>query len=167
MPRPYVAKAPLFEQLTKKSEFSKEPVEAPVLLDEEDLKASVQRELSEILNTRSSMSNATIDDLVREAGSERLVAGTEGMMGLPELRDAFAEGSVGAGDFAGVCACVIRLYEPRLKNPVVHIVEFDSQTQRLHIVIEGELVFGARRGNVSFSVTIPNQKTIKNKTISC
>lgn len=161
MPHPYIAKAPLFEQLTKKSEFSREIRETPVLLDEEDLKASVQKELSEVLNTRSSMSNATIDDLVHEAGSKRLVAGIEGMIGLPELRDAFAEGSVGVGNFAEVCACVIRLYEPRLKNPVVHIVEFDSQTQRLHVAIEGELVFGARRENVSFSVTIPDQKTIK------
>lgn len=158
MPRSYITKAPLFDQLTEKSEFLNGPSGVPILLDEEGLKASVYKELSALLNSRNSFSPSRIDQLLESVDNEKQIAGIEGMMGLPELRDAFAEGAAGASDFAEACARTLRLYEPRLKNPVVHIDGFDTHHQRLKLIIKGELVLGPRRENVTFSVAITPQE---------
>ena len=154
MPRSYVAQALLFDQLTEQSEFLTGPARAPILLDQEGLKASVHKELSAIFNTRLSFPNAAVDALLAETDGEAALAGIEGMMGLPELRNAFAEGGAGTDDFAQACTRAIRLYEPRLRNPVVKVGGFDPLRQSLSLVIEGELVVGPRRENVSFAVAV-------------
>lgn len=157
MPHGHGTKALLFDQLTERSEFLIGTPQVPILLDEDGVKASVHKELTALLNTRTSFSNEAIEGMLGVVEDERLLSGIEGMMGLPELRDAFAEGAVGVSDFTQVCARTIRLYEPRLRNPSVRVSAFDAQRQRLNLIVEGELVVGTVRENVAFSVLVNSE----------
>lgn len=148
----YVAKALLFDQLTEASEFLTGVPDIALYLTREQLIASVHKELSDLFNSRTSFSNETLDRLANEVQGETLLAGVEGMMGLPELRNAFAEGGSDANELADRCARAIRLYEPRLQHPAVRVEKFDPQQQRLYLTIEGELAVGSFRENVAFRI---------------
>lgn len=151
-----MAVAPLFEQLTENSEFvNPTSPHTKILLHKDQLLESVIKELTEIFGTRSSFSMDDIDALFEHVHEEELLlSGIVGVMGLPNMKNIFAEDSSDWKDFASRCEMVIRLYEPRLVDPVVQVDSFDTQKQRLHLNISGSLKCGSLRETVSFPLPV-------------
>jgi type VI secretion system lysozyme-like protein len=152
MKKGFVSKALLFDQLTENSEFSQVEKNVEILLNKDQLLASVAAEVSDILNTRSSFSTEDVDNFIENTDDERNLSGIVGLMGLPNMKNVFVADSTNWPDFANKCQMMIRLYEPRLKNPEVAVDSFDNNTQCLKLTISGELESGNLREKVSFEV---------------
>lgn len=145
---------PLFDRLTH---------EDVGLLDEEGLKASIQKEIALMLNTRS-FAYKRQQGFLKPA--EETLETYEYSYSFPEL--------LGLSDFSFFDASnaqewhVIELhmeaslaaFEPRLKNPSVKIAQFDPKKQQISLVISGEVVFGKRVESISF----PLDFDLKNAT---
>jgi type VI secretion system lysozyme-like protein len=147
-----VARAPLFDQLTVSSEFQNELPNVCIFLDKEQLMQSIQKELSDIFNSRSSYSFDVVDNMA--TAGESFLPGIEGLMGLPNLRNSFPEGGSGWNGFERQCEMMIRLYETRIKNPVVKIESFEPCDQKFVMSINGSVSFGNYREHVSFPLTV-------------
>lgn len=155
MPRTsFFANAPLFEQLTENSQFAKPGQHTLILLTKEQLLDSVIKELENIFNTHSSYSSEDLDTLLENAPNEKAIAGIPGVLGLPSLPNTFVEDTSQWDDFAEKCALMIRLYEPRLADPVVDISGFDPRTQALQMNISGTLICAEVRETVSFPLPV-------------
>ncbi|GHS92237.1 hypothetical protein AGMMS49949_04040 [Alphaproteobacteria bacterium] len=150
----FVAKALLFDQLTAESAWAPREKNTPILLTKEQLLASVQSEISDIFNTRSSFTSEQIQDLLNKVRHETALSGIPGFMGLPPMQNVFVEDSSRWSTFEDLCEMMIRLYEPRLAEPSVSVRNFDPLQQNLNITISGVLKSGALRENVSFPLNI-------------
>jgi type VI secretion system lysozyme-like protein len=132
----------LFERLVEPTRSSKEtrPGRAdpgpPRLYDADDLRASIGRELSQLLNTRAPVPIDTLERRTRSAID----------YGIPDL-SAFPIGEQGA---------MVRLerhireailaYEPRLRDPVVQIERSTQAAGVLTAVVRGVPEAGTMRG---------------------
>lgn len=152
----FVARAPLFDQLTDQSEFltGGKLDDIGILLTKEELLKSIRRELEDIFNTRSSLTSEEMDQLIESTADESLLAGIEGFMGLPSMPNIFVEGGSDWGSFQDKCALMIRLYEPRLQNPSVTATTFDTGNLGLNLIISSTLSIHEIRENVSFTLAI-------------
>jgi type VI secretion system lysozyme-like protein len=110
-------------------------VTPPRLHDAEDLRASVERELSDLLNTRAPL---PIDQL--EGRSRSAID-----YGIPDL-SAFPIGEPSAMErLARHVRDVIAVYEPRLCNPGVTIGRSTGSGKTLTVTVTGELESGTIR----------------------
>lgn len=152
----FVARAPLFDQLTDQSEFltGGKLDDIGILLTKEELLKSIRRELEDIFNTRSSLTSEEMDQLIESTADESLLAGIEGFMGLPNMPNIFVEGRSDWVPFQDKCALMIRLYEPRLRNPSVTATTFDTGNLGLNLIISAILSIREIRENVSFTLAI-------------
>lgn len=152
----FVAKGLLFDQLTEASSVGRAHSHANVslLLTREELIQSIHRELEDIFNTRTSYTSTHLKQLMNETADESLLAGIEGLMGLPSYPNLFAEGGREWKDFQDQCELMIRLYEPRLAEPSVQVLDFDAANQRMHLAITATLVAKDRREKVSFDLAV-------------
>ncbi|MDR1598240.1 MAG: type VI secretion system baseplate subunit TssE [Holosporales bacterium] len=148
----FVAQALLFDQLTTDSEFQNESPNVTIFMNREQLLKSIQKELTDIFNTRSSLLSDVVDALRIGLKKESVLAGIEGLLGLPSARDAFPEGGRDWADFSRKCEMVIRLYEPRILRPCVKIESFDAHSQRLVMTVSGDVEYHNHRENVSFPI---------------
>lgn len=154
MVKNFVAKALLFDQLTDNSEFLKGEKNIGIFLEKEQFLASLQKELTDIFNTRSSFSSEEIDALLEKVDHESALSGIEGMMGLPNMKNTFVEGAEEWSDFTDKCEMMVRFYEPRLQNPCIQIESFNAQQQSFYLTITGNILTGKFRENVSFLVPV-------------
>lgn len=151
----FVGAAPLFDQLTQESPWGGGPsVHTQIRLTRDELLASIQRELTDLFGTHSSFPSGQLDTLIESAHNEGDVAGIPGFMGLPSLSDVFVGESTALADFGEKCAMMIRLYEPRLRNPKVEVGGLDAQTQKIVLQISAELVMENMRELVVFPLPI-------------
>ncbi|MDR1207879.1 MAG: hypothetical protein LBJ89_00845 [Holosporales bacterium] len=151
---PFVAKAPLFDQLTAVSDFVGDSPGVCLYLNKEQLLQSIQREISDILNARSSFPEDEIEAIIRSSPDESSFSGVEGLMGTPNSKIVFPEGGDGWPAFASQCEMMIRMYETRLKNPSVKIDSFEPLSQAFLLTIAGSISLENLRENVSFSVYV-------------
>jgi type VI secretion system lysozyme-like protein len=144
----FVAAAPLFDQLMQ------EHGSAKVLFTRQELLCSIQRELSDIFETRSSFSSKELDWLQANVPDESFLAGIPGVMGFPATSTIFIEDPSSWGIIERRCELMIRLFEPRLASPRVKVDSFEAYKQRLILKIQGSLVCRARREIVSFELFV-------------
>ena len=150
-----VAIAPLFDQLTENSNFSDSQSNTKILLDKKQLLESIQIELTRIFETRSSFSFD--DSLFDDFPNESYLSVIPGFMGMPSLSNIFIEDSGSWFEFERNCERIIRLFEPRLLEPIVKVESFDKKIQTLNILIEGSIKFGSLRENVSFPINFSDK----------
>ncbi len=144
------APIPLFEKLIDDDRGIAEEIPAKRYYNRFELMQSIQDELSRILNTRAGIRKSDYDQL---AGNPKNFALPQ-MYGLSDFShyDATAKGSYPR--IARLCENAIRMFEPRLKNPVVTITGFDSNKAKLMAVIDAELNVADFQEEVTFPLEI-------------
>ncbi|MDR1907659.1 MAG: hypothetical protein LBQ43_02240 [Holosporales bacterium] len=150
----FVAKALLFDQLTESSEFLNEAPNVSIFLNKDQLLQSIQKELSDIFNARTSFPSDQMFQYRNASKDESTLSGIEGLMGLPNTKNIFPEGGDNWPDFASHCEMMIRLYETRIQNPSVSIESFDPHFQKLIFTVSGIVVVNHHRENVSFAISL-------------
>ncbi|MDR3285259.1 MAG: type VI secretion system baseplate subunit TssE [Holosporales bacterium] len=148
MKKQFVAIAPFFDQLTANAEQA-----TKILFTFNELLESIQKELTEIFETRSSFSIHEVDEFLQKADEdETKLAGIPGLLGFPVTENIFIEDTASWGKLEEKCELIIRLFEPRLQGVKVKIEEFAPKNQTLILKIEGSVVTEKVREQVSFTV---------------
>lgn len=130
---------PLFDRLV---------LEDKGLLDEAGLKASIQKEVSLLFNTRSAL---------RQYAPEGQLKGYFIFPELFGLRDFSSFTATHAHDWLVIERDIefsLQAFEPRLKNPSVKIQGFDPKKQQISLTIGGEMFFGKRVESISFPLNV-------------
>jgi type VI secretion system protein ImpF len=134
------ASVPLFDRLSSRHADSSESRQ---LLSPEELQASIGRELSRLLNTRSRLGPA---EFIEESG-------TTIDYGIPDV-SALASGSQSDLDMIGSAVAVaVRHYEPRLNEVKVKVLPAAERNgARLHI--GGTVRIGLKPRQLSFELPL-------------
>ena len=150
------ADAPLFDKLRDENPQIKE--EHPIFkkYDRKELLVSVQKEVSNILNTRCKMPYQEYKDL----DPADLEYGFPELFGLPDQSYADPKTPEGADKMADLIANAIEIFEPRLANVSIEIQEFHKQDQSLSVGVSGDLVIGDVREPISFPVAVQDYRTV-------
>lgn len=141
------AAAPLFDRLIDFEPHVK--IESPIggFLSEQDLVASIFRELNLILDTRLSSTENLPNDY---SGDEIL---------LPEhfgIRD-FESQSAQSNGYKVIKQAIrtaILRFEPRILDPVVAITNLQDDCSTLDVVISGDIMINKRRKPVNFPLSL-------------
>lgn len=144
------APIPLFEKLIDEDLGVSEEIPVKRYYNRFELIQSIQDELSRILNTRAGVKKSDYDQLARDSKNFALPQ----MYGLSDFShyDATAKGSYPR--IAKLCENAIRMYEPRLKNPVITITGFDPNKAKLMAIIDAELNVTDFQEEVTFPLEI-------------
>jgi type VI secretion system protein ImpF len=144
------APIPLFERLI--NEEIDEPTETPSkrFYNRFELIQSIEREVSRILNTRSTAKRERFKYLNEEQEN----FGLPQMFGLADFSHYDGTNTGHWPKIARLCEEAIEKYEPRLKNVQVTILGFERQHQALEATIEADLVMGAFQGEITFPMNI-------------
>lgn len=144
------APIPLFEKLIDEDRGIPEEIPPKRYYNRFELMQSIQDELSRIINTRAGIKKDDYDQLAKSPKNFALPQ----MYGLSDFSqyDATARGSYPR--IAKLCENAIRMYEPRLKNPVVTITGFDSNKAKLMAIIDAELNVTDFQEEVTFPLEI-------------
>jgi type VI secretion system lysozyme-like protein len=135
---------PLFDRLVDNRPLS----EPPHLHDSEALRASIARELSDLLNTRVPVSISELEQRARRTAID---------YGIPDLT-AFPPGEhAQAARLAEHLAAAVRAYEPRLRDPSVRLVPNAGQAGTSLAELRGTMHLETRRVPVSFAVPLCNE----------
>lgn len=144
-------RAPLFDMLIEPApselmgagspEFEREPVR---MLDREGLRDSVQREVSRLLNTRTSHS---VEELV---GRERTIL----EYGLPDLSHFYGGSREDHLVLIDEIRSAIQAFEPRLADVQVEVGMFDQRQRHLSVAIGGDIRVDGLIEPVEFAVLI-------------
>lgn len=144
--------APLFDRLKDEDHFSKEETPPFINLDEDSLKASIQKELSHLFSTRCPSSLEEYDDLMPKDKSFAVPK----LYGLPDFPHFDPENSIGKEKLKDWLRNLIKLYEPRLESPIVEILSFNTEQQSLTVSIGGNMILGNVRIPISFPLNMSN-----------
>jgi type VI secretion system protein ImpF len=147
-PKPIAgARALLFDRLADVPDWNEQ--EQPLrILNREQLKASVRRELGRLLNTRCSI------PLHRLGEEERSVVN----YGIPDFSSLSPHNADDHVLIASVVGQTITAFEPRLRHVRVEVGPAFSAESSLWLTINAELVVGMFAEPVSFPLTL-NGKT--------
>ncbi|AIK95577.1 type VI secretion system baseplate subunit TssE [Candidatus Odyssella acanthamoebae] len=140
----------LFEKLIDTDRSVQEEVPAKRFYNRFELMQSIQFELSRILNTRANAKKTEYDQL---AADERNF-GLPQLYGLADFSQYDATNKGHYPRIARLCENAIRLFEPRLKNAIVTITEFDIKKARLYAIIDAELNMKDFQEEVTFPMEI-------------
>lgn len=144
-PRPLAgARVPLFDRLVDEDPAAAgEP--APLrVLDREALLASVEKELSRLLNTRS-------------PHPERLLGNEPACVldyGVPDFSALGPASGLDRDGYAALLCRIIPRFEPRLREVKIHFLPVAGDPLRLRGVISGRLQLGMVREPVSFPLLL-------------
>lgn len=150
------APVPLFDRLV---DMNPETTQEPLPLrayDRDQLKASIQKELEALLNTRPNTKRLE----ALEEGAEEL-AGTTLFYGAHHFSAVDVTSASGKEQIKHALVEAIAYFEPRLKNVSVKILQFEKNTQHLHVLIDGSVQVGDIRENWSFPVVITDVEITK------
>ena len=114
------------------------------ILNSEQLKASVRRELGRLLNTRCSI------PLHRVGEEERSVVN----YGIPDFSSLSPHNADDHALIASIVGQTIAAFEPRLRNVRVEVGPASGAEPALWLIIIAELVIGVHTEPVSFPVTL-------------
>lgn len=142
----YVAKRPLFDRLIDDNPDIVEDNGSPSLITKEELKESVGKELSSLLNTRCVLPKKLQKEVLP------LSYGLPYLFGLQEEED--MTNPILQRKWALQLEKVISYFEPRLVNPKVKVQSFGHSKQNLEITIEGYLLVNKEREKVTFPLHI-------------
>ena len=144
-PRPApLAPALLFDRLADHDQASGyEPVPLRAL-DGEALRASVLRELGDLLNTRCPFTDAQL----QERGRTTLE------YGVADISPAYPGAAASRGEVAARMQAAITAYEPRLRHPQVTVEPVDGRPLQLLARVEGVLAAGAAPVPVHFTIVV-------------
>jgi type VI secretion system protein ImpF len=134
----------LFDRLV--DEYPDEPIEPQPrrVLDRDELLDSIRRELGLLLNTRSNRS-VDLDD--RDGW-------TVLDWGLPDFSPAFTRSATDRRRLAEVITHAIRVFEPRLLDPEVHVLDPRTEEHELRVQVAGSVRLGALSEPVAFPLTL-------------
>jgi len=143
-PKPIAgARALLFDRLVDVPDWDER--ERPLrILNSEQLKASVRRELERLLNTRCSI------PLHRLGEEERSVVN----YGIPDFSSLSPHNADDHALIASIVGQTITAFEPRLRQVRVEVGPASGAESALWLIIIAELVIGAFTEPVSFPVTL-------------
>ena len=143
-PKPIAgARALLFDRLVDVPEW--ETHEQPLrILNRDQLKASVRRELGRLLNTRCSI------PLHRLGEEERSVVN----YGIPDFSSLSPHNADDHALIASIVGQTIAAFEPRLRQVRVEVGPASGAESALGLNINAELVVGVFSEHVSFPVTL-------------
>lgn len=143
---------PLFDRLTDNDPTTLSENIHDVLLDFEGLKASVEDELTMILNTRHSSKDkakeATYDSL-----SDYVLPQ---FYGLSDFSWFEVSSLAGRQNMAEEIAQTIEHFEPRFKNVSVKIIDINPHTLALEARLDGDITLGSFSKKVSFPILLEN-----------
>ena len=148
-PKPITgARALLFERLVDLNPGSQDDGPRPFrVLNREQLKESVRRELQQLLNTRCSL------PLHQIAEEERTVIN----YGIPDFSSLSAEDADARDLISTVIGRTIAAYEPRLKQIRVTVEQLPDNRWALGLNVEALLVVDSFTEPVSFPVLLNNK----------
>lgn len=142
----YVARRPLFDRLLDENADILEDNGSPSLITKEELKESIGKELSSLLNTRCVLPQKLQKEVLP------LSYGLPYLFGLQEEED--MTNPILQRKWAQKLEQIIAYFEPRLSNPKVKIQSFGHRKQNLEITIEGYLLTHKVREKVTFPLHI-------------
>jgi type VI secretion system protein ImpF len=143
-PKPIAgARALLFDRLVDVPDWNQQE-EPPRILNREQLKASVRRELARLLNTRCSI------PLHRLGEEERSVVN----YGIPDFSSLSPHNADDHALIASIVGQTIAAFEPRLRHVRVQARPASAAESALSLTINAELVIGLFVEPVSFPVTL-------------
>ena len=142
--------APLFNRLTDLELHVQEENPSFVTYNEEEVRASIQRECTRILNTRCKLSKKDYEKLEPEALEFRFPS----FFGLPDEIHANPKNSKDQHQIEKTMAKAIEIFEPRLHNVRVVIQQYDESKQALYLILDGELIVGDVRTPLSFPLAL-------------
>ncbi|WP_010299128.1 type VI secretion system baseplate subunit TssE [Candidatus Odyssella thessalonicensis] len=144
------APVPLFEKLIDEDRNNSDEIPPLRFYNQFELMQSIQRELGRILNTRANATKAEYDQLSIDKWNFALPQ----MYGLADFSQYDATNEGHHPHIALLCENAIRLFEPRLKNPSVTIIEFDNKKFCLLINITATLNIKDFQDEVTFPLEI-------------
>lgn len=144
------APIPLFDKLIDTDLSLNEEIPPKRFYNRFELMQSIQTELSRILNTRANAKKVDYDQLAAEPMNFALPQ----MYGLADFSQYDATSKGNYPRIAKLCENAIRIFEPRLKNAIVTITEFDNNKARLSAIIDAELNMKDFQGEVTFPMEI-------------
>ena len=150
-PKPIAgARALLFDRLVDLPSGSDERERALRIMNREQLKASVQRELGRLLNTRCSL---PLHRLVEE---ERSVIN----YGIPDFSSLSPQSADDRALIASIVGHTITAFEPRLRQVNVAVSEIENAESSLWLNIKAVLVVGVFAEPVSFPVLLNSKNGV-------
>lgn len=147
---------PLFDRLRDENPEVKS--EHPIFkrYNRQELLNSVQKEVSQLLNTRCKVPYEDYKKL--DPGD--LEYGFPELYGLPDQSYTNPQSPEGADQLADMIAHAIEIFEPRLKNVSVEIQTFNEGGQSLSVAVSGDLVVEDVREPISFPVAINDYRNV-------
>ncbi len=144
--------APLFDRLCDyEPMISHEPVPF-ITYTKKQLLESIQREVENLLNTRSSLSLGNYEFL----DPAHMPYGVPDLFGLPDSSFADPTSNTGVLQLEALLTNSIRIFESRLQNVQVDVGPMDVKTQSVNATITADLVIGTVRETISFPVSVHN-----------
>lgn len=144
------APIPLFERLIDMSPDEPEEVPSKRFYNQFELIQSIEREVFRILNTRSTAKYDEFDDLIASRENIGLVQ----LYGLADFSQFDGTNSGHRPRIARLCEISISVFEPRLKNVKVTILDFDKQAQALIASISATISISKFQQEITFPMTI-------------
>lgn len=161
IPKSLQAPVPLFDRLIDENPSSDEEKTPLRHYTRDALKASIQREVEMLLNTRPGyLRLQELDE------PDEMVAGTTLFYGAHYFGDYDVTASKGRRYIARDLAQTIARFEPRLQEVTVVIAKFDKITSRLFVEINGILASGNIREQWAFPVQISDVQINTNETLA-
>lgn len=142
--------APLFDRLSDFEPEIQEEASPFRLYDERDLRLSIQRECTRILNTRCTLTKKEYEALEPEAMEFPFPR----FFGLPDTSIENPKDSLDAHRIIKTMAKAIEIFEPRLHNVRVAIKKYEEPRQVLYLTVEGDVTIGEIVKSVSFPVAL-------------
>jgi len=119
------------------------------MLTRDQVLASVQKELMDLINTRLSVSIGELE------GEERTVLN----YGFPDLSLFSVLADPASDKISEYLSQTIAAYEPRLDNVRVEVKEFSNDRRELWVVVSGDLYVGESVEPVNFPIGIAPMKS--------
>lgn len=144
------APIPLFDRLIDQS--PDEEGETPIkrFYNQFELIQSIEREVFRILNTRSTAKYEEFDDLIPNKQNRGLVQ----LYGLADFSQFDGTNSGHRPRIARLCEISIGIFEPRLGNVKVSILNFDKQAQALVASVTAQIILADFQQEITFPMTI-------------
>jgi type VI secretion system lysozyme-like protein len=121
-------------------------------LTKDQVKQSIQLEISRLLNTRRAEGLPKNEDDVFSDSEEGF--GTPFYFGLPDFQSYDASNVQDWDLIANLLKNAINYFEPRIKNITVEVINFNNNSQLLEVNITGSLNLQKTKGEVTFPVVI-------------
>jgi type VI secretion system protein ImpF len=140
------APVPLFDRLVDEDceIVNEQPVKR--FYNREELIHSIEREVSNILNTRTTARREDYEDF----SENNLNFGLPEMFGLGDFSRFDATNQSEWDKITRLCEETITRFEPRIKNISVTISEFDRKTQSLNLNLQADFAVKEFQGEVTF-----------------